>query len=35
MAERTPRTGRVLANRIAEGWVLGDVHGLVQQLTNR
>ena len=25
---------RVVDNRIAEGWVLGDVHGLVQQLTN-
>src|SRR5260370_40641968 len=24
---------RVVDNRIAEGWVLGDVHGLVQQLT--
>jgi steroid delta-isomerase-like uncharacterized protein len=23
---------RVVENRIAEGWVLGDVHGLVQQL---
>lgn len=25
---------RVFDNRIAEGWVLGDVHGLVKQLTN-
>jgi steroid delta-isomerase-like uncharacterized protein len=25
---------RVVDNRVAEGWVLGDVHGLVQQLTN-
>ncbi len=24
---------RVIDNRIAEGWVLGDVHGLMQQLT--
>jgi steroid delta-isomerase-like uncharacterized protein len=24
---------QIVANRIAEGWVLGDVHGLVQQLT--
>jgi steroid delta-isomerase-like uncharacterized protein len=26
---------RVVENRIAEGWVLGDVHGLVQQLMNK
>jgi steroid delta-isomerase-like uncharacterized protein len=25
---------RVVDNRIAEGWVLGDVHGLLQQLRN-
>jgi steroid delta-isomerase-like uncharacterized protein len=25
---------RVVDNRIAEGWVLGDVHELVRQLTN-
>jgi len=25
---------RIVDNRIAEGWVLGDVHGLVQQLKN-
>jgi steroid delta-isomerase-like uncharacterized protein len=25
---------RVADNRIAEGWVLGDVHGLVQRLTD-
>jgi steroid delta-isomerase-like uncharacterized protein len=25
---------RVIEGRIAEGWVLGDAHGLVQQLTN-
>lgn len=24
----------VVDNRIAQGWVLGDVHGLVRQLTN-
>ncbi len=25
---------RVVDNRIAEGWVLGEIHGLVQQLKN-
>jgi steroid delta-isomerase-like uncharacterized protein len=25
---------QVVDDRLAEGWVLGDIHGLVQQLTN-